>query len=130
MKDYEFNKPINTVSELRKYIGKPVYLWYPIMGARIGTKEENEPYFAWIKTVEECDDYCNMGSVKHIGISGYNALAVIKDREKVNYFIHKFDHNKPCMSNAQQYIRTLTKEEFDMYRRKTIKRRMLLENDI
>lgn len=124
VKNYEFNKPIHTVEELSKYYGKPVYLWYDEM--KNGSRQV---LFAWIKTVYSAyNPYASAnGSVRHAIIEGYNALAVIKNFEKTKFFINENDHIEPSHSNAQRYVRTLTEEEFEMYRKITMKRRILLE---
>ena len=127
VKDYDFNKPIKTTEELEQYVGKPIYLWYE---ERRGPMARLETKFAWIKTIYEVTHYPNERnmSIVHRPIMGYNALCVVKDFQEHNSFIYKDDYNKPLVSNGQTFIRTLTEEEFEMYRKKTIKRRWLMEN--
>lgn len=49
MIDYEFDKPINTVGELKKYIGKPLLFYY--------NNGKSKPQYAWIKQLTEIPYY-------------------------------------------------------------------------
>ena len=125
LKDYEFNKPIETIGELLKYVGKPVYLWYCDPFSNVSKRKIQ---FAWIKTITDAPFSKEWEDVMGRSIYGHNALCVIKDKKKADYFIEESDFKTETMSNAQSYIRTLTEEEFEMYRKKTMKRRWLMEN--
>lgn len=115
-KHYEFNQEIKTVGELKKYLGMPIYFSY---------YDKCNPLFAWIKTAEytTIDEYGNYTSIRNIGIMGKNALRLIKGHKQDVGFIKENDYIRASESNAQEYARTLTKEEFKMYAKKTAVRR-------
>lgn len=112
---YEFNKRIKTVGELREYLGKPLFFCYP---------NEVKKDFAWIKVPTECptryaDDY----SIEGVGLKGFGTVQVYKKRVAFPNMVERttpkflYKVNDITHSNAQTYMRTLTKEEFKMYAR-------------
>lgn len=127
IKDYKFNHKITTISELNKYVGMPVRFSY--YDTR---RKERGELFAWIKEIAEEVDSPEEGnnSIKYCQVRGYNALVVKRNFDPVTEFLSDTDHTTPSVSNAQTHARTLTKEEFEMYRKKTLKRRMFKEIEI
>lgn len=114
---YNFNKLITTSEELKQYIGQPIYFGYP---------NEQKPKYAWIKTVTAIDNVNTFSSnIRCLKIWGLNTLITIKNEKKDIRFLHETDYKTPKMSNAQEFARTLTKEEFDLYKKMTIKRRLV-----
>lgn len=127
IKDYKFNHPITTINQLNKYVGMPVrFSYYDLY------RKERGEIFAWIKEIAEEVDYLPEGnnSIKYCQVRGYNALVVKRNFDPVTEFLSNTDHITPSVSNAQTHARTLTKEEFEMYRKITLKRRMLKEIEI
>jgi hypothetical protein len=119
MIDYEFNKQINTVGELRKYIGKPLLFYY--------NNGKGKPQYAWIKQLTDLPfNHNNDGGVAKISTYGYNSMQY-KRNGQINIEFKHNDINKISHSNAQDYIRTLTKEEFNLYKDKTRMRRWMPE---
>ena len=122
MTDYEFNKPINTVGELRKYIGKPLLFYY--------NNGKSKPQYAWIKQLTEVpyliNQLSNENSVVKISTYGHNSMQYIRNGE-INIEFRQNDIIKTSHSNAQDFIRTLTKEEFNLYKDKTRMRRWMPE---
>ena len=118
MIDYEFNKPINTVGELRKYIGKPLLFYY--------NGNRYKPQYAWIKQLTDLPFNHNYdgGVVTKISTFGRNSMQYKRNGQIDIEFKHN-DINKSSHSNAQDYIRTLTKEEFNLYKDKTRMRRLM-----
>ena len=112
---YTFNKEINTSEELKQYIGQPIYFGY---------QNKQKPRFAWIKTVTAIDNTLS-SNIGCLTIWGLNTLITIKNEKKDIKFLHETDYKTPEMSNAQEFARTLTKEEYKMYMKKTIYRRMM-----
>lgn len=122
MKDYSFNKEIKSYEELEEYIGLPIYFWYD---------DYHEPFFAWIKTVTKLKPppYAleeKATPMKGIYVYGLNSLMMIKSYSKEEKFIYDNDDVTPQTSNAQLYARTLTREEYKMYVKKTAHRRLKL----
>lgn len=114
---YNFNKPITTLEELKQYIGQPICFGY---------QNKQKPTCTWIKTITTIDTINTFSSnIGGLIIWGLNTLITIKNGKKNIIFLHKTDYNTPQMSNAQEFARTLTKEEYKMYARKTIYRRMM-----
>ena len=116
--------PIRTVGRLKQYIGKPILLYY-------GNENSNHSTFAWISTPSKLESSVLQNTtirdnthIRGIAIYGYNLLVIRKNGKKANYFLTK-EANEEKLSNAQDYIRTLTKEEFEMYKNITRKRRIL-----
>ena len=121
IRDYPFNHQITTVGELRQYVGLPLYFYYN--DHHVGT---NKILFAWIKTLASMSElYVANRPVSKVGTWGYNTLLVIKKYEKSMQFMSKEDYKTPNHSNAQDYIRTLTREEFDLYKKMTLARRLV-----
>ena len=117
MIDYEFNKPINTVGELRKYIGKPLLFYY--------NNNRHKLQYAWIKQLTDLPfNHNNDGGVAKISTYGYNSMQY-KRNGQINIEFKHNDINKTSHSNAQDYIRTLTKEEFNLYKDETRMRRWM-----
>lgn len=121
IRDYPFNHEIETVGELQQYVGLPLYFYYN--DYHVGT---NRILYAWIKTLENISGlYAASRDVSRVGTWGYNTLQMIKNYKENIKFLSTDDHKKPRHSNSQQYIRTLTKEEFDRYKKMTLKRRLV-----
>ena len=138
---YEFNKPITTVGELKQYIGKPIYFYYNFEDVAVSFQnaDRKKVYYAWIKQItsihSKFQHSSGTGEVKDsdtidkISTKGLNSLQVVNNnsyrRQEENQiqFIHDDDATKEYTSNAQRYARTLTKEEFNMYKDKTRNRR-------
>ena len=136
---YEFNKPITTVGELKQYIGKPIYFYYTFEDVifSLPNADTKKIYYAWIKQITDiCPkfDHTNervkdSDTIDKISTKGLNSLQVVNNnsyrRQEENQiqFIHDDDATKEYTSNAQRYARTLTKEEFNMYKDKTRNRR-------
>ena len=117
MIDYEFNKPINTVGELRKYIGKPLLFYY--------NSNRHKPQYAWIKQLTDLPFvHNNYGGVAKISTLGHNSMQY-KRNGQINMEFKHNDISKTSHSNTQDYIRTLTKEEFNLYKDKTRLRRWM-----
>ena len=119
MENYTFNKEIKTIGELKQYINKPLFFSYNTFNGDIT--------YAWIKLLTEIeipkdvrDD--NPQGLYHLGTYGLNSMQIMRDG-KINIKFLKNDITKPSYSNAQEHIRTLTKEEFKMYKEKTIVRK-------
>ena len=111
MIDYEFNKQINTVGELRKYIGKPLLFYYD--------NTRHKPQYAWIKQLSDIPfNNNNDGGVAKISTYGHNSMQYMRNGQ-INMGFKYNDIIKTSHSNAQDYIRTLTKEEFNLYKDKT-----------
>ena len=121
IRDYPFNHEIKTVGELKQYVGLPLYFYYN--DYHVGT---NRILYAWIKTLAEISElYAANRPVSRVGTWGYNTLQMIKDYKDNIQFKSIEDHKTPKHSNAQDYIRTLTREEFDLYKKMTLKRRLV-----
>lgn len=128
---YEFNKPITTVGELKKYIGKPILFYYHFEDIGLGSqKDKDKIYYAWIKQITSIEEFDNnahkltdIDSIEKINIKGLNTVEVCNRNEKSNKLIFDDDITTPRVSNAQRYARTLTKEEMNLYRNKTRLRR-------
>lgn len=128
---YEFNKPIATVGELRQYIGKPILFYYNFEDMGMGREEDKDKiFYGWIKQITSIKEFDKNGnklndtdSIERITIKGLNALEVYNKNEKSNKLIFNDDITTPRESNAQRYARTLTKEEMNLYRNKTRLRR-------
>ena len=127
---YEFNKPITTVGELKQYIGKPIYLYYTYGNMGIGKGvDRNKIYYAWIKQLIEIShkynklEFDDLSKINKVKLMGLNSLQMISKNQEDIKFIHSDDYKKPSPSDAQEHIRTLTKEEFELYRNKTRNRR-------
>jgi hypothetical protein len=119
MIDYEFNKQINTVGELRKYIGKPLLFYYD--------NTRHKPQYAWIKQLSDIPfNNNNNGGVAKISTYGHNSMQYMRNGQINMEFKHN-DIIKTSHSNAQDFIRTLTKEEFNLYKDKTRMRRWMPE---
>lgn len=118
-KEYKFNQIIKTVGELKQYLNLPLYFYY---GNFYGL--DDKPY-AWIKTITKMPQYSDEHTIIGIDICGLNTLQVIKNGAKNVEFIRTDDYIIPSISNAQQFARTLTKEEFNMYKIKVIGRNFL-----
>lgn len=117
MIDYEFNKQITTVGELKKYIGKPLLFYY--------NNTRHKPQYAWIKQLTEIPIYsCANDGIAKIPTYGHNSMQYIRNGQ-INMEFKKNDIIKTSHSNAQDYIRTLTKEEFNIYKDKTRMRRWM-----
>ena len=124
MKNYKFNQKITTYGELKKYVGKPVYLWYRINGVPFTE-------YAWITTITQLELRYTHGvndindlEIKHIDIKGYNLQQRIKDSTTNVKFLYEDDYKVEQSSTAQDFCRTLTKEEFEEYRKATRIRRL------
>ena len=128
---YEFNKPIATVGELKQYIGKPISFYYNFEDMGIGREEDKgKIYYGWIKQITSIKDFDRHGykltdidSIERITINGLNAVEVYNRNRKSNKLIFDDDITTPRESNAQRYARTLTKEDMNLYRNKTRLRR-------
>ena len=121
IRDYPFNHEIKTVGELKQYVGLPLYFYYN--DYHVGT---NRILYAWIKTLAKISElYVATRPVSRVGTWGYNTLQMIKDYKDNIQFKSIEDHKTPKHSNAQDYIRTLTREEFDLYKKMTLKRRLV-----
>lgn len=128
---YEFNKPITTVGELKKYIGKPIFLYYTFEDMGMGREEDKDKiFYGWIKQITSIKEFDKNGnkltdidSIERITIKGLNAVEVYNKNEKSNKLIFDDDITRPRASNAQRYARTLTKEEMNLYRNETRLRR-------
>lgn len=121
IRDYPFNHEIKTVGELKQYVGLPLYFYYN--DYHVGT---NRILYAWIKTLAEINEsYDTNRPVSGVGTWGYNTVLMIKNYKKNIQFLSTEDHKTPTHSNAQQYIRTLTRKEFDLYKKMTLKRRLV-----
>ena len=120
MIDYEFNKQINTVGELKKYIGKPLLFYY--------NNGKNKPQYAWIKQLTEIPfyNYDNDMGISKIPTYGHNSMQYMRNGQ-INIDFKHNDIIKTSHSNAQDFIRTLTKEEFNIYKDKTRMRRWMPE---
>ena len=117
MENYTFNKEIKTIGELKQYVNKPLLLSY-------GYKNTNVIY-AWIKILTKIDipkNLRNSQGIYHVGTYGLNSMQIIQDGE-INIKFRKNDVTEPSYSNAQDTIRTLTKEEFKIYKEKAIVRK-------
>jgi len=130
IRDYPFNHEIKTVGELQQYVGLPLYFYYNDHYAetnKIYYAETNKIHYAWIKTLADIDiDFNNTTEpVSGIGTWGYNTLQMIKSHKENIQFKSIEDHKTPKHSNAQEHIRTLTREEFDLYKKMTLKRRLV-----
>ena len=119
-KEYKFNQIIKTVGELKQYLNLPLYFYY---GNCYGL--DNKPYYAWIKTITKMPRCSDEHTINGIEIYGLNTLQVIKNGAKNVKFIKTNDYIIPYASNAQQFARTLTREEFNMYKIKVIGRNFL-----
>ncbi len=118
---YPFNHQIKTVGELRQYVGLPLYFYYD--DHHVGT---NKILYAWIKTLAYVNGlYDANRPVSGVTTWGYNTLQMIKNYKDNIQFISTEDHKIQKHSNAQQYIRALTREEFDLYKKMTLKRRLV-----
>lgn len=127
---YEFNKPIATVGELKQYIGKPILFYYTFEDMGMGKKDEGKIFCAWIKQITSIKEFDKNGnklndidSIERITIKGLNTVKVYNSNGKNNKFIYDDDITTPRASNAQRYARTLAKEEMNLYRNKTRLRR-------
>ena len=121
IRDYPFNHEIKTVGELKQYVGLPLYFYYNDYHV-----ETNKILYAWIKTLAEINElYAANRPVSRVGTWGYNTVLVIEGYKKSMKFMSAEDHKTPRHSNAQDYIRTLTREEFDLYKKITLKRRLV-----
>lgn len=120
MTDYEFNKQITTVGELKKYIGKPLLFYY--------NNPRHKPQYAWIKQLIEIPyhNYDDDMGIKKISTQGRNSMQYILNGQ-INIDFKHNDIFTTSHSNAQDYIRTLTKEEFNLYKDKTRMRRWMPE---
>lgn len=118
IRDYEFNKQIETVGDLQLYIGMPIMFYYDTFDS--GT-------YSWIKEVSRIGKWgeklSSQQPITYINVGGYNSLEVNSMKFKND------DSSKPKYSNAQIYARTLTKEELKNYLKKSIARRMLVVRD-
>ena len=122
IRDYPFNHEIKTVGELQQYVGLPLYFYYND-DYHVGT---NRILYAWIKTLTEISElYAANRPVSRVGTWGYNTLQMIKDYKNNIQFKSTEDHKTQKHSNAQDHIRTLTREEFDLYKKMTLKRRLI-----
>ena len=119
-KEYKFNQIIKTVGELKQYLNLPLYFCYEDC-----YRMDNKPYYAWIKTITKIPQCSDEHTINGIDICGLNTLQVIKNGAKNVEFIRTDDYIIPSISNAQQFARTLTKEEFNMYKLKVIRRNFL-----
>lgn len=121
IRDYPFNHQIKTVGELQQYVGLPLYFYYN--DYHVG---KNRILYAWIKTLTTIDGlYSSIRDVSGIGTFGHNALQMIKNYKENIKFISTEDHKTPKHSNAQEHIRTLTREEFDLYKKMIFQRRLV-----
>lgn len=130
MQQYEYNKTITTVRELKQYIGKPIYLYYTFGEMGMGNSEtRNNIYYAWIKQLTEIprrwngECYEDSHTVAGVPVKGLNTLQMITKNGENIAFVHFDDDRIPKTSDAQMHVRTLTKEEFKLYRNKTRLRR-------
>lgn len=119
-KEYKFNQTIKTVGELKQYLNLPLYFYYEDY-----YRMDNKPCYAWIKTITEMPQCSDEHTISGISLYGLNALQVIKNGAKNVKFIKTDDYIIPSMSNAQEFARTLTREEFNMYKLKVIGRNFL-----
>ncbi len=123
IRDYPFNHKIKTVGELKQYVGLPLYFYYNDYHVGANT---NKILYAWIKTLADVDEtYATNELVNGVGTWGYNTLQMIKNHKKNIQFVSTEDYKATKHSNAQDYIRTLTREEFDLYKKMTFKRRLV-----
>jgi hypothetical protein len=123
IKDYPFNHEIKTVGELRQYVGLPLYFYY---NGYYKKTNINKILYAWIKTLAYVNGlYDANRPVSGVGTWGYNTLQMVKNYKEDIKFVSIEDHKTQKHSNAQEYIRTLTREEFDLYKKMTLKRRLV-----
>lgn len=118
MKNYPYNKEIKTISELKKYIGKPILFQYSF------TKYES-PRCQWIKQITNIGVESENNSISGCDIYGTNTLLTILDQKPNVKFNSIDDRFVPSISNAQEYARTLTQKEYEMYKTLTLKRLIL-----
>lgn len=128
VKNYRFNKEIKNINELKEYIGMPIYFYYKMI---VHSSKDAQIYSAWISTVEKIEKgymLDNPNTITDKRIWGYNILLVMCGFEKKIHFLYNDDYKEMRFCNAQTNARTLTEEEFEMYRKKTMKRRILCQS--
>ena len=96
-------KYINTIEEIEKYIGKPLYFYY--------NNREGETVFAWAMSLESVDQTSN--NIKHSYLRGKN-IVVFEDKQ-TNLHVPRF-LTAASTSSAQEYARELTVGEQIIYR--------------
>ena len=141
IKDYKFNKELYTAEDLTNYIGYPIYLWYSFADAesvdtalRLGLNP-NDERFSWITHLEviKCRDSIKVDptlDVSSLDLYGKHTLYMrdsTQDKGNFPYFPSFVPANGLQLSNAQTHIRTLTREEFKLYKNLTRKKRLFGE---
>ena len=122
--DIPRTKQINSIRELKKYIGKPLVFYRTPNANKV-----EEPNCMWIKTLTKINDmqFTNGININDyiinvrkkapmFGIEIYGTNTVILKGENYHEQLPLFREEKEAMSNAQHFVRTLTAQEALLYR--------------
>ena len=141
IKDYKFNKELYTAEDLTNYIGYPIYLWYSFADAesvdtalRLGLNP-NDERFSWVTQLKviKCRDSIKVDPTTHVSnLDLYGKYTLYNMRVSTLISGNNIKELEWCLvpanglqlSNAQTHIRTLTREEFKLYKNLTRKKRL------